>query len=173
MWRARCFISPPHCPCPRPPPPSLPAQAFSCRLPLPSPSLMPPDLASAPSSMRPPSPPWSTLRAQLISSLASCLECSPGKVTFLVRTYSPLLLQSMEIWHSPSPRYSPRAYTSRGLNMSWLTIGGIGQMLQSCPTPPPLSPPHCLPSLFWLTLSPSLHSTKKPPSCNICLLKQD
>src|SRR5258706_4951288 len=78
----------------------------------------------------------------------------------------------MVIWHSPSPRYSPRVCISRGPNTYWLPIGRIGQTLQLHPKPPPLSPPRCLPSLCWLTLNPSLHSTSRPPSCNTCLLRR-
>src|SRR5258706_8448839 len=54
--------------------------------------------------------------------------------------------------------------------MYWLPIGRIGQMLQLCPKPPHLSLPLCLPSPYWLTLSPSLLTTRKPHSCSICLL---
>src|SRR5258706_4460968 len=78
----------------------------------------------------------------------------------------------MVIWPSPSPRYSPRDYISRGPNTYWLPIGRIGQTLRLHPKPPPPSPPRCLPSLCWLTLNPSLLSTRRPPSCNTCLLRR-
>src|SRR5258706_8559282 len=78
----------------------------------------------------------------------------------------------METWPSPLPRYNLLALSSLGLNKSWLVIGAIGRTLLLRPKPPPPCPPPCLHLPFWPILSLSYPSTRRPHSCNICLLRK-